>query len=123
MKNLDAIEALSALAQTTRLQAFRLLVRHQPDGIGAGQLARLVGVPQNTLSNHLSILSQAGLVAGERNSRNIIYRANIEALQGLVLFILEDCCGGRPDVCAPLVKSLESVKPRKAKAPSRGAAK
>lgn len=123
MKNTDAIEALSALAQLTRLDAFRLLIRHQPDGIGAGELARLLDVPSNTLSNHLSILSHAGLVVGERNSRNITYRANIEALQELVLFMLQDCCGGRPEVCASLVKSLESAKPSRAKSSSRGAAK
>lgn len=123
MRNTDAIEALSALAQITRLEAFRLLVRHQPDGIAAGELARFLDVPPNTLSSHLSILSHAGLVAGERKSRNITYQANIDVLQDLVLFMLQDCCGGRPEVCAPLVKSLESAKPSKTKSTPRGAAK
>ena len=62
MESKDAIEVLSALAQETRLHAFKMLVRHEPDGVAAGELARLIGVPQNTLSNHLSILSRASLV-------------------------------------------------------------
>lgn len=106
MKNLAAIEALAALAQATRLDTFRLLVKHEPEGIAAGELARRAGVPQNTMSAHLSILSRAGLVSGERHSRTIIYRANIKTFQELTLFLVEDCCGGRPDVCGPLAESL-----------------
>jgi DNA-binding transcriptional ArsR family regulator len=66
MKNSEAIDALAALAQTTRLDTFRLLVKHEPKGISAGELARRVGVPQNTMSAHLSILVRAGLIEGER---------------------------------------------------------
>jgi ArsR family transcriptional regulator, arsenate/arsenite/antimonite-responsive transcriptional repressor len=106
MDNLEAIAALAALAQTTRLDTFRLLVQREPDGIPAGELARLMAVPQNTMSAHLSILSRAGLVSGERRSRSIIYRANLERLREMTLYLLKDCCGGRADVCAPLIADL-----------------
>lgn len=107
MKNEEAITALAALAQGTRLDTFRLLVRHEPKGVPAGELARAVGVPQNTMSSHLAILSRAGLVTGERHSRTIIYRANLAAFQELTLFMIQDCCGGRAELCAPLIESLQ----------------
>jgi ArsR family transcriptional regulator, arsenate/arsenite/antimonite-responsive transcriptional repressor len=106
MDNIEAIAALAALAQTTRLDTFRLLVTREPEGVPAGELARLMAVPQNTMSAHLSILARAGLVSGERQSRSIIYRANLARLRELTLFLLKDCCGGRPEVCAPLVADL-----------------
>ena len=106
MDNVEAIAALAALAQSTRLDTFRLLVQREPEGIPAGELARLMAVPQNTMSAHLSILSRAGLVSGERQSRSIIYRANLPRLREMTLFLLKDCCGGRADVCAPLIADL-----------------
>jgi len=106
MDNIEAIALLAALAQTTRLDAFRLLVAREPEGVAAGELARLMAVPQNTMSAHLSILAHAGLVSGERRSRSIIYRANLARLRELSLFLVKDCCGGRPEVCAPLVADL-----------------
>ena len=106
METIEAISALAALAQTTRLDTFRLLVTREPEGVPAGELARLMAVPQNTMSAHLSILSRAGLVSGERRSRSIIYRANLARLRELVSFLLKDCCGGRPDVCAPLIAEI-----------------
>ncbi len=106
MDNIDAIAALAALAQTTRLDAFRLLVTREPEGVPAGELARLMAVPQNTMSAHLAILARAGLVRGERHSRSIIYRADLERLREVTLFLLKDSCGGRPDVCAPLIADL-----------------
>ena len=121
MKVSEAIKGLAALAQATRLDTFRLLVKHEPDGVAAGELARSLGVPQNTMSTHLSILSSAGLVEGERHSRTIIYRANIKAFQELTLFMVQDCCGGRPEVCAPLIESLLLCRPPKAKRHARGA--
>ena len=107
MENMEAIAALAALAQGTRLDTFRLLVKHEPDGIPAGELARLLAIPQNTLSAHLSILSRAGLVKGERHSRSIIYRADLEAFRELTLFLIQDCCGGSAELCAPLIESLQ----------------
>jgi DNA-binding transcriptional ArsR family regulator len=106
MKETLALAALAALSQATRLQTFRLLVTREPGGVPAGELARLIGVPQNTMSAHLSILANAGLVSGERQSRSIIYRADLARFREVVLFLLKDCCGGRTDVCAPLIADL-----------------
>jgi ArsR family transcriptional regulator, arsenate/arsenite/antimonite-responsive transcriptional repressor len=106
MDNIEAIGALSALAQSTRLDTFRLLVKHEPNGVPAGELARLIEVPQNTMSAHLAILARAGLIAGERHSRTILYRANLDRFRDLTLFLVKDCCGGRPDLCAPLIADL-----------------
>jgi len=106
MDNIDAIAVLAALAQTTRLDTFRVLVEREPEGVPAGELARLMAVPQNTMSAHLAILARAGLVTGERHSRSIVYRADLARLRELALFLLKDCCGGRPEVCAPLLADL-----------------
>ena len=106
MESIEAIAALAALAQSTRLETFRLLVRREPEGVAAGELARLMEVPQNTMSAHLAILARAGLVVGERQSRSIIYRADLARFREVALFLLKDCCGGRPEICAPLVADL-----------------
>jgi len=106
MDNEPAIAALGALAQGTRLDTFRLLVKHEPDGLPAGEVARLLEIPQNTMSAHLATLARAGLVRSERQSRSIIYRADLDRLQDLMLFLVKDCCGGRADLCAPLVAAL-----------------
>ncbi len=102
----NAILTLAALAQPTRLDVFRLLVQHEPEGLAAGDIAKMLAVPQNTMSSHLSILSRAGLVSAQRFSRSIVYRADLTRLQAVVLFMLKDCCDGRPEICAPLVESL-----------------
>jgi ArsR family transcriptional regulator len=115
MESEQAILALGALAQDTRLDVFRRLVQHEPDGIAAGELARLVAVPQNTMSSHLAILARAGLVTAERKSRSIIYRASLAAFQAVALFLLQDCCGGRAEICAPLIASLTPCCPPKKK--------
>jgi ArsR family transcriptional regulator, arsenate/arsenite/antimonite-responsive transcriptional repressor len=107
MDKAEVIDALSALGQPTRLDTYRLLVSRKPGGIAAGDLARLVAIPQNTMSSHLAILARAGLVRGERHSRSIIYRADLQRLREVALYLLEDCCGGRPDLCAPLIADLE----------------
>jgi ArsR family transcriptional regulator len=106
MDDIEAVLVLAALAQPTRLEAFRQLVEREPHGLAAGELARLLAVPQNTLSAHLSVLARAGLVAGERNARSIVYRPNLERIQGLTLHLLQDCCGGRPDLCSSVVDTL-----------------
>lgn len=106
MESLDAIDALSALAQPTRLETFRLLVRREPHGVAAGEVARAMGVPQNTMSAHLAVLSRCGLVTGARQSRSILYRADLAHFRALVTFLLKDCCDGRPDICAPLIADL-----------------
>ena len=106
MDEQSVLGALCALAQPTRLQTFRLLVAREPDGVPAGELARLVGVPQNTMSAHLGALAQAGLISGERRSRSIIYRADLVRFRDTILYLLKDCCGGRSDVCAPLIADI-----------------
>ncbi|SFN69384.1 helix-turn-helix transcriptional regulator [Sphingomonas sp. OK281] len=106
MDKYAAITALSALAQATRLDVFRLLVRHEPDGMAAGEISRQLEVPQNTMSSHLGILSRAGIVRSERHSRSIIYRADLDGLRALTLFLVKDCCAGSPDLCAPLLAEL-----------------
>lgn len=106
MESEQAILAFAALAQTTRLDVFRLLMEHEPDGLPAGEIARHLAVPHNTMSSHLGILSRAGLIEAERQSRSIIYRAKLDAVRELTSFLVKDCCGGHPEICAPLVADL-----------------
>ncbi len=113
MESEQAILALAALAQSTRLEVFRLLVKHEPDGLAAGEIAKALAVPQNTMSAHLSILSRAGLVSAQRFSRSIVYRADLKRFQAVMLFMLRDCCDGRPEICAPLIEHLTPCCPPK----------
>ncbi len=113
MDDTEVIAALAALAQSTRLDTFRLLVAREPDGVPAGELARLIEVPQNTMSTHLAILSRSKLIVGERQSRSIVYRANLDRFREVTLFLLKDCCGGHPDLCAPLIADLTPCCPSK----------
>ena len=106
METEPAILALAALAQSTRLEAFRLLVRHEPGGVPAGEIANHLAIPANTLSSQLGVLTRAGLIRSERRSRSIIYRADLDRLRDLVLFLLKDCCGGRAELCEPLLAEL-----------------
>ncbi|WP_298104030.1 helix-turn-helix transcriptional regulator [Bradyrhizobium sp.] len=107
----QAILAFAALAQPTRLDVFRLLIEHEPDGLPAGEIARHLAVPHNTMSTHLGILTRAGLIAAERHSRSIIFRAQLEAVRALTGYLVKDCCGGRPEICAPLIADLTSCCP------------
>ena len=106
MESETAILALAALAQATRLDVFRLLVKCEPEGMAAGDIAKALAVPQNTMSSHLAVLSRAGLVNAQRFSRSIVYRADLARFQEVVLFMLRDCCDGRPEICTPLVENL-----------------
>jgi ArsR family transcriptional regulator len=103
-----ATAALAALAQTTRHETFRLLVRHEPDGLPAGEVARQLDIPQNTMSAHLAVLTRAGLAVGERHSRSVIYRADLNRLRELTLYLIKDCCGGNAELCAPLIAELSA---------------
>lgn len=94
-----AISALAALAQPTRLAIFRLLIKHEPIGITAGVIADTVGAPHNTLSTHLAILVRAGLLRSSREGRTIIYRSDVEGMQSLLSFLVNDCCDGHPELC------------------------
>ena len=116
MESEAVILALAALAQSTRMDVFRLLVKHEPEGVAAGDIAKALAVPQNTMSSHLAVLSRAGLVTAQRFSRSIVYRADLAHFQEVMLFMLRDCCDGRPEICAPLVESLTpccSPKPKR----------
>lgn len=106
MDEKTALDCLAALSQPTRLRAFRLLIAHEPDGIAAGEVARLLEVPQNTMSTHLATLGHCGLVRSERHSRSIEYRADLERFRSLLVFLMQDCCGGRPEVCAPVIAEI-----------------
>jgi ArsR family transcriptional regulator len=106
MDNTLAVEALGALAQPTRLEVFRLLVRHEPDGLLAGEIARRLDVPHNTMSTHLAILTRAGLISCEKQSRNMIYRVQLQSVRKLVVYLLRDCCGGKPELCTPLIADI-----------------
>lgn len=102
----DAIKALAALSQDTRLETFRLLVRIGPGGLAAGEIARKLKIPHNTMSSHLSILANAGLVGSKRDGRSIIYSIDFGGTRKLLAFLMEDCCQGHPEVCAPALDSL-----------------
>jgi DNA-binding transcriptional ArsR family regulator len=102
MTSPEAVSALSALAHEHRLAAFRLLVRAGEGGVPAGDIARELGVLPNTLSSHLAILGHAGLIRSRREGRSILYSADYDGMRGLLDFLVTDCCGGRPEICAPL---------------------
>ena len=103
-----AIEVFEALSNESRLDAFRLLVKAGPGGLPAGEIADRLGVVQNTMSTHLHKLARAGIVGSERRSRHIIYSADFDTVRELIMFLLEDCCGGSADVCVPIARSLAS---------------
>jgi len=102
-----ALTCFDALSQETRLDVLRLLIRSAPEGVPAGDIGQHLGVRQNTMSNHLKILAQAGLVAAVREGRVIRYHADFNAVRGLVVFLMEDCCGGVPELCQPIVDQVK----------------
>lgn len=110
MNNLDpqdwAVDALGALAHETRLSVFRMLVKAGPEGLIAGAIAELAGVPPSTMSHHLATLERAGLVRSERESRLIRYRADYPGMRRLLAFLMQDCCQGAPEMCADLFGDL-----------------
>jgi ArsR family transcriptional regulator len=109
MDTKSAQEAFGALSQSTRLEIFRLLVKAGSEGVPAGEIADAVGARQNTVSSHLAILTRAGLIAAQREGRTIRYSASYSTAGDLVAFLLEDCCGGSPEVCAPLMANLSCL--------------
>ncbi|MDY6981909.1 MAG: metalloregulator ArsR/SmtB family transcription factor [Pseudomonadota bacterium] len=102
MDQTHAVAALGALAQETRLSAFRLLVRAGPEGMIAGAIAEHLGVPASTMSHHLAALERAGLVLSKRSSRLIRYTAHYEGMRDLLGYLLSDCCQGEPALCGDL---------------------
>lgn len=108
MESNQAIDVFRALSQGTRLDTFRLLMEQEPDGLAAGEIARRLEVPQNTMSTHLAILTRAGLIEAERHSRSIVYRAVVDRVREIASFLVQDCCGGRAELCEPLVAEFTS---------------
>lgn len=102
----EAAETLGALAHDTRLSVFRLLVQAGPEGLSAGEIAARLEARQNTMSSHLHKLSRAGIVSSERHGRHIIYCADFDAVGALLLYLMEDCCGGNAQVCGPVMASV-----------------
>lgn len=94
-----AVAALGALAQETRLEVFRLLVKAGPNGVTAGEIAETLKVPASTMSHHLANIERAGLASSRRQSRSIFYAADYEGIRRLLSFLMEDCCQGRPEIC------------------------
>lgn len=101
-----ALSAFAALSQQTRLDVFRLLIKAGPDGVPAGEIADRLEVRQNTMSANLAVLLNSGLVRNERHGRTIRYFADFDAVRGLLAFLMEDCCGGRPELCQPVIEAI-----------------
>ncbi|WP_439141593.1 ArsR/SmtB family transcription factor [Planktotalea sp.] len=108
MNQANAIDAFAALAQSTRLDAFRLLVRVGPEGLPALEISRQLGTKPSTLSGHLSILKRAGLLKATRHQREIHYAANLVSVNALVQFMIADCCNGQIENCSEIVAMLRS---------------
>jgi ArsR family transcriptional regulator, arsenate/arsenite/antimonite-responsive transcriptional repressor len=104
-----ALSAFDALSQPTRLAALRAMIRAGAAGLSAGEVAVATGAVQNTMSAHLSVLLAAGLVRNARQGRSIRYFADMDALGRLIGFLTEDCCGGRPDLCRPVIRELTCI--------------
>ena len=105
METTSALIAFDALGQPTRLAVFRLLVQRGV-GMAAGEIAAELNLLPNTLSTHLSILVKAGLIAATRDGRSIRYSADMAGLRALLTWLLQDCCGGKPEICAPVLDAL-----------------
>ncbi|MBP2160551.1 MULTISPECIES: helix-turn-helix transcriptional regulator [Asticcacaulis] len=101
-----ALSAFDALSQETRLDALRLLIQAGPEGLPAGEIGERLGIKQNTMSVNLKILTQAGLITSTREGRIIRYAASYDAIQGILLFLMKDCCGGRKDLCQPVLDQM-----------------
>jgi DNA-binding transcriptional ArsR family regulator len=113
MEQPEAIAALAALAQDSRLDVFRLLVQAGPEGMPAGEIANSLRLAPNTLTFHFDRLRTAGLVTVRRDGRSMIYAARFETMNELLGYLTENCCKGAPDVCAPpLCKPTRSKRPK-----------
>lgn len=106
MQTERAIDAFTALGQATRLRVFRLLLQHGTEGLSAGEISETLDVRQNTLSTNLSILTAAGLIWNRREGRSIRYFADIAGVRALLAYLMEDCCGGRPELCGAVLDRI-----------------
>lgn len=105
MDERQALTAFGALSQETRLRVLRMLVVAGPEGLAAGAIAESAEVTASNVSFHLKELERAGLVRSRRDSRSIVYSAEFDALSGLIRFLMEDCCSGRPEICTPAIEA------------------
>lgn len=123
MEAIETVKRLSALAQEARLELFRLLVKAGPEGVAAGEIARRLEAAANTTSAQLLVLSNAGLIRARRDGRSIIYSVDYPAMRDLLVFLTEDCCGGRAEICAPLAdvatRCCQPAKGARHEAPAR----
>lgn len=103
-------ETFAALAHELRLEAFRLLVTVGPGGLPAGQIAMQLDVPASTLSSHLAQLERAGLIKSSRDRQRIVYSIDTSGTQALVGFLINDCCGGQPELCGIGVRARRTRK-------------
>jgi len=101
-----ALNAFGALSQKTRLEVFRLLINAGPEGMSAGDIGEVLGVRQNTMSANLSVLLQAGLIRNEREGRSIRYFADLDGTKELLTYLMADCCGGHPELCAQVMDAV-----------------
>ena len=112
MQTKTAITSLAALAHDSRLAVFRLLVQAGPEGMAASKISEALEIPPSSLSFHLKELSHAGLLTGTQDGRYIHYAANYDAMNGLITFLTENCCGGNPctPVCTPACDDTKTAK-------------
>ena len=106
MNKFDALSALAALGQETRLDVFRLLIQAGPEGLPAGDIAHRLETVQNTMSAHLKVLAGAGLIQATRDGRVIRYAADLASFRDLLSYLMEDCCNGSPELCRPVIEAV-----------------
>ncbi|WP_319532793.1 helix-turn-helix domain-containing protein [uncultured Cohaesibacter sp.] len=111
MDIIEATSAFAALSQTTRLEVFRLLIEAGEDGLLSGEMGEMLDVKQNTMSTNLNILLRAGLIRNERQGRTVRYFADMQGIGGLIDYLLQDCCGGAPEKCLPIRKTICKSEP------------
>jgi ArsR family transcriptional regulator, arsenate/arsenite/antimonite-responsive transcriptional repressor len=119
METLDAVEALAALSQESRLQVYRLFVEAGPEGLPAGQIATALDLPPNTLTFHFDRLRHAALVTVRREGRSMIYAARFDTMNDLLGYLSKNCCGGDAQKCAPKTKPQKKSSRRKEAATTR----
>ena len=103
---MQSIAAFGALSQETRLDVVRLLIQAGHDGMAAGEIGEALGVKQNTMSANLSVLAHSGLIKSVREGRSIRYFADFDGIKGLLTFLMRDCCGGRAELCQPILDEI-----------------
>ena len=107
MDKLSALSSFAALGQETRLDVLKLLIKAGEQGLSAGEIGEQLGIKQNTMSANLGVLARTNLVSNKREGRSIRYYANFAGIRELIGFLMEDCCGGNPEICEPLLEQMK----------------